>query len=222
MKGGGVRKAPKYKKARVQKNPVGSVKMKDGKRYVKTDTGWRLQKSKVKIGAISRAEAIRLAKFNLLDEKDENILKQLQIGIPDEAEHSIADTVEKRSTIAAEHLREDPHYYTKLKGAGLMKSRLVLGKSEKKPKSGKKKIAYVMKEFAAGRLKSSDGKVVTDKKQALAIAYSEAGMKSIRERKGAILLKSSSPESPRLALGIHPQVESLRVVKPSQIEKDLD
>lgn len=36
------------------------------------------------------------------------------------------------------------------------------------------KIRKVMREFAAGRLKSSDGKVVTDRKQALAIALSEA------------------------------------------------
>lgn len=36
------------------------------------------------------------------------------------------------------------------------------------------KIDYVMNEFKEGRLKSSDGKLVTDKDQALAIAYSEA------------------------------------------------
>ena len=33
-----------------------------------------------------------------------------------------------------------------------------------------------MEEFANGTLTSSDGKKVTDKKQALAIAYSEAGV----------------------------------------------
>lgn len=37
-----------------------------------------------------------------------------------------------------------------------------------------KKIEFVMKEFADGKLKSSDGKIVTDRDQALAIAYSEA------------------------------------------------
>lgn len=36
------------------------------------------------------------------------------------------------------------------------------------------KVAKVMKEFAKGKLKSSSGKKVTDKKQAAAIAYSEA------------------------------------------------
>jgi len=39
------------------------------------------------------------------------------------------------------------------------------------------KIAKVMKEFAKGKLKSSSGKKVTDKKQAAAIAYSEAERK---------------------------------------------
>lgn len=37
-----------------------------------------------------------------------------------------------------------------------------------------KKMKKVMDEFTAGTLKSSSGEVVTDKKQALAIAYSEA------------------------------------------------
>ena len=36
------------------------------------------------------------------------------------------------------------------------------------------KVAKVMKEFAKGKLKSSSGKKVTNKKQAAAIAYSEA------------------------------------------------
>jgi len=35
----------KPKKARAQKNPLGSVRMKDGKRYVKTEGGWKLLKS---------------------------------------------------------------------------------------------------------------------------------------------------------------------------------
>ena len=39
------------------------------------------------------------------------------------------------------------------------------------------KIAYVMKEFAKGKLKSSSGKKVTSKEQAAAIAYSEAERK---------------------------------------------
>lgn len=41
------------------------------------------------------------------------------------------------------------------------------------------KIAYVMKEFEEGRLKDSHGNIVTDKDQALAIAYSEARKKKL-------------------------------------------
>ena len=37
-----------------------------------------------------------------------------------------------------------------------------------------RKVEKVMREYAAGTLKSSSGANVTDKKQALAIAYSEA------------------------------------------------
>lgn len=43
------------------------------------------------------------------------------------------------------------------------------------------KIAYVMKEFEEGRLKDSHGNIVTDKDQALAIAYSEAESKEKQE-----------------------------------------
>jgi len=38
------------------------------------------------------------------------------------------------------------------------------------------KVAKVMREFKAGTLKGSDKKVVTNRKQAIAIALSEAGM----------------------------------------------
>lgn len=44
------------------------------------------------------------------------------------------------------------------------------------------KIAYVMKEFEEGRLKDSHGNIVTDKDQALAIAYSEAEKKENEEK----------------------------------------
>jgi hypothetical protein len=40
-----------------------------------------------------------------------------------------------------------------------------------------KKTATVMKEFKAGKLKSSSGAKVTSPKQAVAIALSEAGVK---------------------------------------------
>ena len=38
------------------------------------------------------------------------------------------------------------------------------------------KVAKVMREFKAGTLKGSDKKPVTNRKQAIAIAFSEAGM----------------------------------------------
>ena len=38
------------------------------------------------------------------------------------------------------------------------------------------KVAKVMREFKAGTLKGSDGKPIANKKQAIAIALSEAGM----------------------------------------------
>ena len=48
-----------------------------------------------------------------------------------------------------------------------------------KPKTKKAKqakIAKVMREFKAGTLKGSDKKAITNRKQAIAIALSEAGM----------------------------------------------
>jgi hypothetical protein len=41
----------------------------------------------------------------------------------------------------------------------------------------KDKVAKVMREYKAGKLKSSSGDKVTNQKQAVAIAMSEAGMK---------------------------------------------
>ncbi|WPH64032.1 coil containing protein [Vibrio phage vB_VpP_1] len=39
-----------------------------------------------------------------------------------------------------------------------------------------KKVAKVMREFESGKLRSSSGETVTSRQQALAIAYSEAGI----------------------------------------------
>ena len=39
-----------------------------------------------------------------------------------------------------------------------------------------KKVAKVMREYKSGKLKSSSGDKVTDEKQAIAIAMSEAGI----------------------------------------------
>lgn len=45
----------------------------------------------------------------------------------------------------------------------------------KKKAAGKKKIEKVMKEYKEGKLKSSSGKKVESRDQAIAIALSEAG-----------------------------------------------
>lgn len=46
----------------------------------------------------------------------------------------------------------------------------------KTKKAKQAKIAKVMREFKAGTLKGSDQKAITNRKQAIAIALSEAGM----------------------------------------------
>ena len=46
----------------------------------------------------------------------------------------------------------------------------------KSKKAKQAKLAKVMREFKAGTLKGSDGKPITNRKQAIAIAMSEAGM----------------------------------------------
>lgn len=56
-----------------------------------------------------------------LDEHDSKLLEQLAVGIEEEAEHG--GTENERAKIAADHLREDNEYYSKLKAAGLMKSK---------------------------------------------------------------------------------------------------
>jgi hypothetical protein len=48
---------------------------------------------------------------------------------------------------------------------------------------GKRKIRKVMREYKGGKLKSSSGRKVTNRKQAVAIALSEAGQ-ARRKRKG--------------------------------------
>lgn len=49
-------------------------------------------------------------------------------------------------------------------------------KKKEKAAHAKGKVHKVMKEFKEGTLKSSNGECVTDRKQAIAIAMSEAGI----------------------------------------------
>jgi len=55
--------------------------------------------------------------------------------------------------------------------------------AKKKPTKGQKKVEKVMSEYKSGSLKSSSGKKVGSRKQAIAIAMSEAGMKRKKRRK---------------------------------------
>jgi hypothetical protein len=48
---------------------------------------------------------------------------------------------------------------------------------------GQGKVHKVMSEFKAGTLKSSSGKKVTSRKQAIAISLSEAGLSKKKKRK---------------------------------------
>lgn len=54
---------------------------------------------------------------------------------------------------------------------------------------GQDKVAYVMREFKEGRLKDSHGKIVTDRKQAISIAMSEAGLSKGEESKEEKIIK---------------------------------
>jgi hypothetical protein len=53
----------------------------------------------------------------------------------------------------------------------------------KKPTKAEKKVSKVMREYGAGTLKSSSGKKVTSRQQAIAIALSEAGKSKPQPKK---------------------------------------
>jgi len=108
----------------------------------------------------------------------EQIEKELAMGDKVEFEHT-SDKLEAHN-IAMEHIIEDPEYYSKLKASGLADE---LEKAIKIP--AQKKFDLVMHEFEVGALADSHGNLVTDRDQALAIAYSESGMS-----KSQIIVKS--------------------------------
>ena len=66
-----------------------------------------------------------------------------------------------------------------LRGDGRMKKRVP--KEVLRSKKAKEKIATVMREFKEGTLRSSSGRKVRDRKQALAIALSEAYRKATKK-----------------------------------------
>jgi len=67
----------------------------------------------------------------------------------------------------------------------VMKHSNKLGAGAKKRKSlhGKDKVHVVMKEFKRGTLHSGSGDVVKNKKQAVAIALSEAGLSRFKKKR---------------------------------------
>jgi hypothetical protein len=51
-----------------------------------------------------------------------------------------------------------------------------------KKSKGEKKVSKVMREYGKGKLKSSSGKKITNRRQAVAVALSEAGMSKKKRR----------------------------------------
>jgi Family of unknown function (DUF6496) len=123
-------------------------------------------------------------------EESGDLEQDKEIGAEKEAEeHDVSDS--EAEQIAEEHEEEHPMYYKKMEEAGLGKAgspkdiiMIMVGK--RKPMgSGKgygksapipkpQKVSKVMGEFKSGALKSSSGDKVTNRKQAIAIALSEA------------------------------------------------
>lgn len=60
-------------------------------------------------------------------------------------------------------------------------NKLGAGADKRKKLHGKAKVPVVMAEFKRGTLHSGSGDIVKDKKQAIAIAMSEAGMSKVKK-----------------------------------------
>jgi hypothetical protein len=121
--------------------------------------------------------------------------EQLKMGIKVEMEHGLGADAAKE--IAKDHLEEIADYYSRLdkmessakkslpdleksdkevEAATKHENKLGAGAKKRKKLRGQDKVHAVMKEFEAGTLHSGSGEIVTDRKQAIAIAMSEAGL----------------------------------------------
>lgn len=151
----------------------------------KVDRGWKYMKDLIEEEIKKRSDK----KSGWKTKKTERMSGggELEKGIKTEMEHK--DTIEKfkrkgvsdrqvATSIAKDHLKEDPKYYSKLSD---MESMGKGGQTERQ----QAKIGYTMREFKEGKLKTSYGEKVTDEKQALAIALSKAGVEK-KEYGGAI------------------------------------
>lgn len=64
--------------------------------------------------------------------------------------------------------------------------KLGAGAKKRKHLKGKAKVHVVMGEFKRGTLRSGSGKTVTNRKQAVAIAMSEAGLSKPKKRRKSL------------------------------------
>lgn len=118
---------------------------------------------------------------------------ELEKGVKTEMEHK--QTIEKfkkegvsdkqvAQSIAIDHLKEDPHYYTKL--SQLEESFDKRGQTVEQ----QDKIRKVINEFKEGKLRTLYGEKVTEEKQAIAIALKEAGIEKMV--KGGLIIETGT------------------------------
>jgi len=129
-------------------------------------SGWKTKKP----ARMSKSEELKKGTELELDEHKDTIDKIKRKGV---------SSKKVAKSIAKDHLKEDSHYYTKL--ADLEAS---FGKGGTTPQQ-EQKIRTVIGEFKAGTLHSGskDGPIVTNEKQAIAIALSEAGVNNGKAHK---------------------------------------
>ncbi len=159
----------------------------------KVDKGWQYMKDLIEAEIKKRSDK----KSGWKTKKTERMSGggELEKGIKTEMEHK--DTIEKfkrkgvsdrqvATSIAKDHLKEDPNYYTKLLE---MEGKMAKGGTTARQQA---KIGYTMREFKEGKLKTSYGKKVTDEKQAIAIALSKAGIEDEEYKNGGRVAPTTS------------------------------